>query len=92
MSAGHAGKIVGESMVLGNERQAIEVRTLSAQGLWELANNLTHLRSTKKPQFRVTIFGLARIPRDHWVYATFEILPRNWHVWAVASLRAAERD
>jgi len=41
----------------------------SVQGLWEVVNNLTRLRPTKRPQFRVTIFGSARIPKDHWVYA-----------------------
>ena len=57
-----------DSVVLSNEEQAIEVLVQSVQGLWEVVNNLTRLRPTKRPEFRVTIFGSARIRRDHWVY------------------------
>ncbi|MCK7577592.1 MAG: hypothetical protein MZV65_18490 [Chromatiales bacterium] len=38
-------------------------------GLWEVVNNLTRLRPTQRQRYRVTIFGSARIPKDHWVYA-----------------------
>jgi uncharacterized protein (TIGR00730 family) len=36
--------------------------------LWDIVNNLTRLRPTQRERYRVTIFGSARIPRDHWVY------------------------
>ena len=37
--------------------------------LWDVVNNLTRLRPTRRDRYRVTIFGSARIPEDHWVYA-----------------------
>jgi hypothetical protein len=38
-------------------------------GLWDVVNDLTRLRPTQRERYRVTIFGSARIPEDHWVYA-----------------------
>jgi predicted Rossmann-fold nucleotide-binding protein len=54
---------------LSDESQVVEVLRESVQGLWQVVNNLTRLRPTNRPEFRVTIFGSARIPSDHWVYA-----------------------
>jgi len=58
----------GDSITLDDQRQVIEVLGQSVRGLWEVVNNLTRLRPKKRAEFRVTIFGSARIPRDHWVY------------------------
>jgi len=58
----------GDCVSLGDEAEVISVLRESVQGLWEVVNNLTRLRPTKRSQFRVTIFGSARIPKDHWVY------------------------
>jgi uncharacterized protein (TIGR00730 family) len=58
----------GDSVILDDQRQVVEVLAQSVQGLWEVVNNLTRLRPTKRTEFRVTIFGSARIPREHWVY------------------------
>ncbi|MGO9266563.1 MAG: LOG family protein [Candidatus Binataceae bacterium] len=69
MSEDQFPKEAGDSVSLGDESQAVEVLRQSVQGLWEVVNNLTRLRPTKRPEFRVTIFGSARIPSDHWVYA-----------------------
>jgi predicted Rossmann-fold nucleotide-binding protein len=41
----------------------------SIMGLWDVVNDLTRLRPTQHEHYRVTIFGSARIPEDHWVYA-----------------------
>jgi len=56
----------GDSITLDDQRQVIEVLGQSVRGLWEVVNNLTRLRPKKRAEFRVTIFGSARIPRDHW--------------------------
>ena len=69
MSEEHVIPEAGDSISLSDQAQVIEVLRESVQGLWEVVNNLTRLRPTKRPQFRVTIFGSARIPKDHWVYA-----------------------
>jgi uncharacterized protein (TIGR00730 family) len=53
---------------LSDETRAAELISQSVLGLWEVVNTLTRLRQTRREEFRVTIFGSARIPRDHWVY------------------------
>jgi len=53
---------------LRDEQRASEVLSESILGLWEVVNNLTRLRRTTREDFRVTIFGSARIPPEHWVY------------------------
>jgi len=53
---------------LGDEKRTVDVLAQSILGLWEVVNSLTRLRPTRREEFRVTIFGSARIPPDHWVY------------------------
>jgi uncharacterized protein (TIGR00730 family) len=53
---------------LGDEQQVLEVLTSTAHKLWDAVNTLTRLRPTKRSRYRVTIFGSARVPSDHWVY------------------------
>ncbi len=54
---------------LQDQQQTIELVSASILGLWEVVNNLTRLRPTRREHFRVTIFGSARVEPDHWVYA-----------------------
>ena len=54
---------------LSDEQAAIDVVASSVLGLWDVVNNLTRLRPTQRERYRVTIFGSARVPKDHWVYA-----------------------
>src|SRR5215472_5730120 len=54
---------------LGNEREVLDLVGNSIMGLWDVVNNLTRLRPTQRECYRVTIFGSARVPADHWVYA-----------------------
>jgi len=54
---------------LGNEREVLDLVANSVMGLWDVVNDLTRLRPTRRDRYRVTIFGSARIPQDHWVYA-----------------------
>src|SRR4051794_37832603 len=65
---------------LGSEREVLDIVANSVMGLWDVVNNLTRLRPTRRDRYRVTIFGSARIPEDHWVYAAVravaEELPR----------------
>ena len=55
-------------ITLADEPQVIEVLKSSVQNLWETVNNLTRLRPTRRDRYRVTIFGSARVPKNHWVY------------------------
>ena len=54
---------------LGDEAKTADVLRSSILKLWEVVNGLTRLRPTRRERFRVTIFGSARVPEDHWVYA-----------------------
>jgi uncharacterized protein (TIGR00730 family) len=57
-----------ELVPLADEQRVLEVVTTSVFKLWEAVNSLTRLRPTKRSRYRVTIFGSARVPADHWVY------------------------
>jgi uncharacterized protein (TIGR00730 family) len=69
MSKDEVAALSGDAITLSDESQVVEVLRESVQALWQVVNNLTRLRPTNRPEFRVTIFGSARIPSDHWVYA-----------------------
>ena len=58
----------GELVTLADEQAVVDVVASSIFKLWGAVNDLTRLRPTRRPRFRVTIFGSARVPRDHWVY------------------------
>src|ERR671913_859604 len=53
---------------LGDEQKVLDVVRSSVLNLWEVVNGLTRLRPSKRDRYRVTIFGSARVPKDHWVY------------------------
>ena len=53
---------------LGDERKVLDVVSSSVLRLWEVVNDLTRLRPTRRDRYRVTVFGSARVAQDHWVY------------------------
>ena len=57
-----------EYVSLADEQKVLDVVSASVFNLWEAVNGLTRLRPTRRSRYRVTIFGSARVPRDHWVY------------------------
>lgn len=54
---------------LGDEEATVQLVSQAVLGLWEVVNNLTRLRPSRRQRYRVTIFGSARTDPDHWVYA-----------------------
>ena len=46
---------------LSHEDATVQVLTGAVQGLWEVVNQLTRLRRTRRKNYRVTIFGSARL-------------------------------
>lgn len=56
-------------VTLADEESVKQVLAQSILGLWDVVNNLTRLRPARRERYRVTIFGSARVPQDHWVYA-----------------------
>lgn len=72
-----SNKAASDSVFLNQEREVLDVLAESIQGLWQVVNNLTRLRPTRRLEFRVTIFGSARVPRGHWVYEAVRDLARE---------------
>jgi uncharacterized protein (TIGR00730 family) len=58
----------GDLISLGDEQKVLDVVSSSVFKLWEVVNNLTRLRPTRRERYRVTIFGSARVPKNHWAY------------------------
>jgi uncharacterized protein (TIGR00730 family) len=62
-------RVPSDPVSLADEPQALELLRSSVLGLWQVVNDLTRLRPSRpRDRFRVTIFGSARVPKDHWVY------------------------
>lgn len=59
----------GRQVPLSDEAAAREILASSVLGLWEVVNNLTRLRPTRRDRYRVTFFGSARVDPGHWLYA-----------------------
>jgi uncharacterized protein (TIGR00730 family) len=53
---------------LADEDGVKDILVKSVFGLWEIVNNLTRLRPTKRDTYRVTIFGSARAKPGTFVY------------------------
>jgi uncharacterized protein (TIGR00730 family) len=53
---------------LDDEAGVVEVLKTSLIGLWQVVNNLTRLRPTRRERYTVAIFGSARVDPGHWVY------------------------
>jgi len=66
-----------EVVSLADEDEVKQILANSVLGLWEVVNNLTRLRPSKKERYRVTIFGSARVPRDSWVFGEVKRLART---------------
>src|SRR3954452_8045657 len=69
MEATRSSSSPADLVSLGDDEQALKVIASSVLGLWDVVNNLTRLRPSKPQRYRVTIFGSARVPEEHWVYA-----------------------
>lgn len=58
----------GAAVSLGDEQATTQVLASAVLGLWDVVNNLTRLRPSRRSDYRVTIFGSARIDPGSWVY------------------------
>src|SRR4051794_4564481 len=56
------------SISLADEEAVKQVLTSTIFGLWDLVNNLTRLRPSRRERYRVTIFGSARAQPGTYVY------------------------
>jgi hypothetical protein len=49
-----------DSVALNDEDQVLDILRRSVFGLWDVVNDLTRLTPTRRPEFRVSIFGSPR--------------------------------
>jgi predicted Rossmann-fold nucleotide-binding protein len=68
--------VFGQSDVvkLNNEDAAVALLERAVTGLWDVVNDLTRLRRTTRQNYRVTIFGSARIKSDTPAYDGVKML------------------
>jgi uncharacterized protein (TIGR00730 family) len=60
MSRNESGQTTTHSISLADEEAVKQVLVDSVLGLWDVVNNLTRLRPSRRDRYRVTIFGSAR--------------------------------
>jgi len=68
MAAKEAVKKKSQLVSLADEDAVKELLVGTVLNLWEVVNNLTRLRPSKKERYKVTIFGSARVPKGSWVF------------------------
>jgi uncharacterized protein (TIGR00730 family) len=56
------------SVSLADEESVRKILTESVFGLWDVVNNLTRLRPSRRDRYRVTIFGSARATETSFAY------------------------
>jgi uncharacterized protein (TIGR00730 family) len=66
---------------LADEEGVKDILVSSVLGLWDVVNNLTRLRPSRRDRYRVTVFGSARVPKDHWVYLAVRDLAAELTRW-----------
>src|SRR3954451_21290830 len=59
---------------LSDEDATTELVERAVTGLWEVVNELTRLRRTTRQNYRVTIFGSARIKQGSFAYESVKQL------------------
>jgi hypothetical protein len=60
MSKNESAETRSDSVSLSDEEGVKQVLVNSILGLWDVVNNLTRLRPSRRDRYRVTIFGSAR--------------------------------
>jgi uncharacterized protein (TIGR00730 family) len=68
MSTSHTQKDKPGTVSLADEEAVKQILVSTVFGLWDIVNNLTRLRPSKRERYRVTIFGSARAQPGTYVY------------------------
>jgi uncharacterized protein (TIGR00730 family) len=68
MSSPQSGSDHARSVSLADEEGVKEILATSIMGLWEVVNELTRLKPSKRDRYRVAIFGSARAEPGTFVY------------------------
>src|SRR5499427_352289 len=62
------GDAASRAVSLTDEQAVTQVLMNSVLGLWDVVNDLTRLRPTRRERYRVTIFGSARLKPGSFGY------------------------
>lgn len=76
---------------LADEEAVKEVIVNSILGLWDVVNNLTRLRPSRRDRYRVTILGSAQAKAGTFGYEETKRWPPRWPRWAATLSLAAVR-
>jgi uncharacterized protein (TIGR00730 family) len=68
MSTNHPAPTGPRAVSLADEEKVKDILVGTVLGLWDIVNNLTRLRPSKRERYRVTIFGSARAGPGTFVY------------------------
>ena len=69
MSAEQTARNGSQTVSMADEEAVKQVLVRAVLGLWDVVNDLTRLRPSKRERYRVTIFGSARAQPGTFVYA-----------------------
>jgi uncharacterized protein (TIGR00730 family) len=69
MNAGQSAGNGPQTVSMADEEAVKQVLVRAVLGLWDVVNDLTRLRPSKRERYRVTIFGSARAQPGTYVYA-----------------------
>ena len=74
---------------LSDEDAAVELLERAVTGLWDVVNELTRFRRTTRQNYRVTIFGSARLKPGTPAYDGVNNSPPNLRRWVATSSAGA---
>jgi len=85
-----------QTVSLADEEGVKDILVSAVFGLWDIVNNLTRLRPSKRERFRVTIFGSARAKPGTYVYdevkrVAADLAVTEIHQFGGASIQIARR-
>src|SRR3954464_12220147 len=72
MSTSESVAMGSQTVSLADEEGVKDILVSTVFGLWDIVNNLTRLRPSKRERYRVTIFGSARARPGTFVYTEVE--------------------
>jgi uncharacterized protein (TIGR00730 family) len=77
MATQHPQEDRPNTVSLADEESVKQILTSTVLGLWDIVNNLTRLRPSKRERYRVTIFGSARAQPGTFAYEEVKRLAKD---------------
>ena len=89
MSTNDPAETTSREVSLSDEDAVTRILVNSVHSLWDVVNDLTRLKPTRRDRYKVTIFGSARSQAGTFGYEETNGLPRHWPRWGATSSPAA---